>query len=434
MSRVAHTQLFLPLGQEPDPLHINPTTLALARVKLSTSSSFASVGSYSISYPEQAVFQHLNVRFAAEILARDWLQLDRTYRRRIEAYEERRRNGDLSLRFPDRGESFISDLKQLARDRQPLFSNIYKNVYREEELTGGGFEIKVGFEVFLGAFESHVLAQFYNENEQIREAFATARKSAAQLNERDAIPDEVRIAERGLNRIWDVYQDAVRHVPDSIYDNYWADGISMADSDWRDHHLQKYLVAPSPHLVEVRCFLYALLREIDKRLDELKPEKFYDSVVSASHVFENKEYKKQTVHAGRTGPGPQARADAIAKEGLLTRLLFSKRTEFVSPYVKYYNSSLDNMRGYAEQATLKRCLEKLREDLEGLLRHLEMLFSDLETLQGELLGWLKEDIDRHEPPRGANPARAMFTRVLKRKARSGRASSQWFRVRSCPRS
>ena len=401
MARIAHTQLFLPLGQEADQRSVNSVQLALAGVKLGTSNSYASVGSFSIIYPQDAILAHLTARFSAEVLEGDWLALDRSYRRRVEAYEERRRTGDHSLRVPDRGESFISDLDQFARDRRPLFTGIYKNVFKEEKLLKGGAELRISFETFRKAFEDYILAQFRNENEQIREAFAAARRSVTQFTVHGDIPDQVRIAERNLNRIWEVYQDAVRHVPDSIYDNFWAGGLSMTDSEWGDHHLQKHLVAPSPHLVEVRYFLYSLIREINKRMDELKPENFYGSVVGASHMLENKEYKRQTASSTRAGPGPQAKADAIAEEGFFKRHLFSKRKEFVNPYVKYYNSSLDNMRGFAEHSTLKRCLERLKSDAEGLIRLLELLFSDLEALQGELIGWLNEDKSRHSATAGA---------------------------------
>ena len=106
------------------------------------------------------------------------------------------------------------------------------------------------------------------------------------------------------------------------------------------------------------------------------------------------------MHAGRTGPG-HGEGRRHRQRRLADAAVVLKEDGIRKPLrqvLQFLSRQHARIRG---AATLKRCLGKLREDLEGLLRHLEMLFSDLETLQGELLGWLKEDIDRHEPPRGA---------------------------------
>jgi hypothetical protein len=403
LARAAYTQLFLPLGQEVDERSVNSVQQKLAEVDMGTTNSYASVGVFSITYPEEAVLEHLTNRFASEILEGDWLVLDRAYRRRVDAYEDRRKEGDFSVKFPDRGASFIADLEQLARDRRPLFMEIRENVSREERQPDGGVITKISYEFFLKAFEAYVLAQFRSANEAVRQAYAAGRVSTARFEVRDDIADNVRRSEGRLDDLWRTFEDAARQVPDSVYDNYWASGLAMAASEWQDHHLQKHLVAPAPHLVEVRYFLYLALREVGKRLDELKPGDLYRDIVGAASAFGRAgERNKAPVEGRRAGLGPLDEATDLGEAGFAARLLSSRKYKnFVKRYARYFNTSLDSMQRYAEEVTLKRCLERLRSNLEQLLRLMELLFGDLESLQGELSTTIAEDRNRHAPNVGA---------------------------------
>jgi hypothetical protein len=403
LTRAAYTQLFLPLGQEVDERSVNSVQQRLAEVDMGTTNSYASVGVFSITYPEEAVLEHLTNRFASEILEGDWLALDRAYRRRVSSYEERRKERDFSVKFPDRGESFIADLEQLARDGQPLFKGISENVSHEERQADGVVITKISYELFLKAFEAYVLAQFRNANESVRQAYASGRISAARFEVRDDVTDNVRRAEGRLDDLWRTFEDSARQVPDSVYDNYWAGGMAMAASEWQEHHVQKYLVVPAPHLIEVRYFLYLVLREIEKRLDQLKPEDLYRDIVGAASAFGRAgEKNKARAEGRRAGLGPQDEASDFGEAGLVSRLLFSRPYKnYVKRYTGYFNTSLDNMQRYSEEVTLRRCLERLRSDLEQLLRLMELLFGDLESLQSELNTWIAEDRGRHGPNVGA---------------------------------
>ena len=403
LTRAAYTQLFLPLGQEVDERSVNSVQQKLAEVDMGTTNSYASLGVFSITYPEEAVLDHLTNRFASEILEGDWLALDRAYRRRVDSYEERRKTGDFSAKFPDRGASFVADLEQLARDRRPLFMEIRENVSREERQPNGVVITKISYDQFLKSFEGYVLAQFRNANESVRQAYSAGRVSAARFEVRDDIPDNVRRTEGQLDDLWRSFEDAARQVPDSVYDNYWASGLAMAASEWQEYHVQKHLVAPAPHLVEVRYFLYLTLREIQKRLDQLKPEDVHDDVVGASSTFGRPgDRNKPPVEGRRAGLGPLDEASDLGEAGFAARLLSSRKYKnFVKRYTRYFNTSLDSMQQYAEEVALRRCLERLRNDLEQLLRLMELLFGDLESLQSELNTWIAEDRTRHGPNVGA---------------------------------
>ena len=403
LTRAAYTQLFLPLGQEVDERSVNSVQLRLAEVELGTTNSYASVGVFSVTYPEAAVLDHLTNRFASEVLEGDWLVLDKAYRRRVDSYEASRKEGDFSMKFPDRGASYIADLDQFARDRRPLFMEIRNNVFSEERQADGLVVTKVSYDVFLKAFEAYVLAQFRNANEAVRQAYSAGKVSAARFEVREDADSNVRRTEGTLDDVWRVFEDSARQVPDSVYDNYWASGLTMAANEWQEHHVQKHVVSPAPHLLEVRYFFYLALREIEKRLDELKPENLYRDIVGAASAFgRSGEKNKAPVEGRRAGLGPLDEASDFAEAGFVAKL-FSRRkySNYVKRYTRYYNTSLDNMQRYAEEVTLKRCLERLRGDLERLLRLMELLFGDLDALQSELKAWIADDRGRHGPNVGA---------------------------------
>jgi hypothetical protein len=402
LARAAYTQLFLPLGQEVDIRAVNSVQQRLAEVDLGTTNSYASIGIFAISYPEDAILDHLTNRFALEILEGDWLVLDRAYRRRVESYEERQKAGDHSVKFPDRNESFIADLEQYARDRRPLFIGVRDNVFKEERLPDGSVVTQVSYESFLRAFEEYIVAQFRNANERVRVAYSAGRVSTAQFEQREDLPDNVRRGEGRLDDLWRTFEDAARQLPDSIYDNYWASGLVVGSDEWQNYHLQKHLVAPAPHLVEVRYFLYLALREIDKRLEALKVDDLHRDIVSASSAFGHEgERNKPPVEGRRAGQGPLNEATDIAEETLLSRVVSPKKKQFVIRYTRYFNTSIENMQRYAEEAMLKRCLERLRTNLSELVRLMELLFGDLEALQIELKNAITNDLPRHAPTEGA---------------------------------
>lgn len=398
MARAAHTSLFLPIGQKFEQRQVNSVQDKLSAIEINSTKNFASTGVFAITYPEDAILSHLTDRFASEVLEGDWLVLDRAFRRRVDVYEDRRRAGDTSVQYPGRGDSFIGDLAQMARDRRPLFTDIQANVYREIQTPEGRIETRIVFEDFLNAFLGYVRAQFREATEPVRNAYGASKAQPGQFENREDLPDIVQRRENALNLHWRTMEDAARQVPDGIYDNYWLGGLAMDGSEWQAHHLQRYLVAQAPHLVEVRYFLYLAKREIEKRLKGLNPEKIALDVTQASAPFED---DRKPAKSQRAGQGPINRATEVADEGRIGRIFSSKAKTFVQAYMRYHDTSLDNLRLFGEETAVKRCLERLDGDIGQLLRLLELLFADLESLQGELKVRIAEDMDRHSSIAGA---------------------------------
>jgi hypothetical protein len=399
--RAAFTQLFLPLGQEIDDRSVNSVQQKLSGVTLNSPNSYASVGIFSIVYPEAAILEHLTTRFASGLLEGDWLVLDRKYRQRLDLYDLRRRSGDGSVRPPHRGESYIEDLQALARERRPLMIDIQRNVFFEEVDANGTRVERQSHIDFLDAFEEHIVGAMQHATDGIRDVYAAPFLSDDQLGERADLPAQVRKREAQLDRFLDVIRDAARDQPDNIYENLWVDGLALTPSEWQTHHIQKLLIANAPHLVEVRYLAYLITREIDIRLKDLRPEDSLNSVMSAAAQFEDKNKAQQ---GRRAGQGVHSKASSVADEGNFRAFtgLGSQFSTFTKRYSKYYRDSLEQLRTFADVSTKRRCLERLRGDVIELQKLLEALFADLEVLQGTYNKDVETDRAAHGPTRGAH--------------------------------
>lgn len=391
--QAAYTLLFTPIGSKSDSVTINDARQIFAVAGRGTHNRVAAIGLSAITYPHDEIIGYLGSQLAREVLSGDWLRLDQSFRSRMRRYHEQRAAGNMNLAEPDIGSGYLEDLKQLAvDDNQAFFREIWEglNPTIHDEKEGDVTQPLV--ERYLAAFDDQVLRSFWN-SEGLAEVAQRRAADPDQFASRDALAEAIRRLEFRLDDDLRRIDLALVTRPIDILIGMLTTADDAAESDWRDHHLQTYLIRSGPHLVQNRAFLYALRRRVSERLEELRPDETRKRLFRLASAFDP---ERGQAPSARGTPRIMAEAGNIARAGPIGRLFKGGFSQFVEQYVAYYNGSIRTMRDFAEQRALQRIYEALLEEIDEQQHVLTGLFLEVEHSLERLDQSIRDDERRHE--------------------------------------
>jgi len=396
-ARAAYQLIFSPIGQKTASVGVNDARARLAAAAEGTHNLYAGLGVSAIEYPVREIVEYLTLRLAQENLGGDWLRLDRAYFDRVRRYEDQKRDGNLSIRPPDQGSSFLEDLDTLAlKDNLIFFREIHTRLNPEVRSDDESLpEVRPRHQSFLDAVLRELLDRFWS-TERMAEVRRRQMLDSTQFRSQTALVDNVRKMEFQLDGDLGALDNALKFLPEDLFRAVLLTGDDFSEAEWREYHLQTYIIKGGPHLVEVRAFLYALQQEIASERAKLDPAGARGRVLRAASIFDDTRGKEPTE---RRSPKILETARKAANGGFLDRL--RKRSEqFAEEYVSYYNGSMSSLRAYAEHGLKLKVLDLLGNEVEEFSRALAGLFVELGAVFSRLSQQVGNEEARHNPEAG----------------------------------
>ena len=374
----AYTLMFTPIGGSADQQTVNDVRARLAAAGEGTDRSMAGLGISAAIYPEQSMLDYLQLRFGLSMLDDDWLRLDQTYRDELDRYRDRLAMGETSLEPPDPGDSYIRSLEQLAKaERIPFFRAIHDGVYKRIESTTGADDVIEAQHVkLLDALERHLLAAFWDSDPKLAGARDRQQLGEGTLTDKDSVAQDVNLYERQLHRDFEAIERALVATVDELFHTNVVAASLLGASDWKDHHLESYVVRGGPHLVQVRYFLYKLVAEIRSR------DKTLGSSGALTREAIEKRLKEHFDDPETGGVVETARDLAMAIQATpWPEWADRKFKSFQVDYRDYYNKTRRLILELAEVGTLQKLYELLERYVLRLLDVVVRFFNDLEKLR-----------------------------------------------------
>lgn len=394
-ARAGYLLIFSPLGARYSSITINDVRSKLSASAAGTHNLYSSVGVAAVSYPVQSMKDYLKLRLIVENLRGDWMRLDRMFRDRIRAFKRREQEGAGAEEEPDIVDSYIEDLRQLALDENiSFFSRIHQNLNPEsQDEDTGEFETQSLENVYLDALLDHTKRSFWN-SEKLVDIAERQSLDVSNFKNRSKMSDTVRRAESNLDNDYRLLDSELRARPESLYRNASLAADELTEQDWRAHHLQSYLIRGGPHPVQIRAFLYLVRRALVGRKGQLDSQAARQNLFSLSLRFYDDE-ERQRVRGKPQERGTKrvvSLAQDAASSGFLGGRIGSNADEFADDYVQYYNSSLQQMRSYANMMVEEKVLDLALDEIDGLIKAYTGLFVEVE----DITQTLERDLDREE--------------------------------------
>lgn len=375
--RSVYLQTFSSVGQETLSRTINDALAGVEAAARKASNIFSAIGIAAVKYPAELIADYLSHRFAREVLAGDWLRLDRIFRDEVRRYEELKAAGNLSLRPPDIAVSYLESIDQFARrDRIAFFMEIGEKLSPTIVDPETREERRLPLhEQFLDAFLAQVSETFWSGG-RLPEIRARGAIDPSAFRVRDKIESIVRQSENLLDADFQTIETALSEQPDRIFNNMITVDDDRSVGELQPHSVQFYTVRGGPHPVQVRAFLYQAIGAARARRDAIDVDQLRRNVVAAGDVFLDDKEPAEADGARRGNLAVLERAREASRPGPLGRLL-GATNKFVEEYVTYYDESTQKMSAYAEGALRRRALDALLAEIEPLVATYEGLFAEV---------------------------------------------------------
>src|SRR5262249_11047064 len=150
--------------------------------------------------------------------------------------------------------------------------------------------------------------------------------------------------------------------------------------------------------VQIRYFLYAARAEIEKRgrdrrvdTDRLREELFG----LAATWDPDREPRTATERGARAKLLTAARA--AAQGGVLGLIRGNDFKRFQHTFAGYYNDSIQKMRDWAEASVKRRTYERMKYELDLMIRVVERMFGEVRRLSDRLAREEADALDAHDP-------------------------------------
>lgn len=399
-SRAVFQQLFTPIGQRIASVTVNNALSKLAAASVNTSNMYSGIGIAGVVYPAEDVARYLGLRFAQEMLAGDWLRLDRLYVDRIRRFEEQRAAGNTAARVEDRGQAYLDDLDQLAlRDRIGFFVE-QRRALRPVVQNDDKEEIEAPLATtYLNAIIGHVTESFWAP-ERMNEILARPPIGDSIFANRDKVQDVARRLEISIDDDLRVVEQQLFRRPEELFLNTLVTENDLETGELRDYHLRHWIEKSGPHPVLVRAFLFAARREARVRRSALDHDGLRNALMGVGGRFSETQTDVERARGQRSNPAIMDRARRFQRPGLFDRLS-GKAKAFYESYTVYYNDSNSSLRRYANAVVEAKVLDLVIEELDAASEAYTALFAEIGKIQEGLRDATRLEEERHSAGTGA---------------------------------
>ena len=390
-TRAVYLQTFTSVGKETLSRTINDALAGVAAAARSSTNVFGAIGIAAVRYPAPHMADYLSHRFAQEVVAGDWLRLDRIYRGEVRRYEELKAAGNMAVRPPDIAATFLDSIDQFARrDRLAFFMEIAERLDPVVVDPETKEERRLPLEQqFLDAFLQEISETFWS-NSRLVELRTRGAIDPTAFRMRERIESIARMSENLLDADFGALETAISEQPDRIFNNTITVEDERAVAELQPHHLRWYVERGGPHPVQVRAFLYRTLRRARALRDAIDVAALRNAVIAVGNVFQRDRFFDGKIEdRRRSNPLVLERAREAARPSIVGRITGSTN-RFVDDFVRYYDDTVQRMRAYGEGALRRKILDALVAELEALVATYEGLFAEV----GRSLAAIEDEVKR----------------------------------------
>ncbi len=387
-AHIVHTLLFTPIGGSTASVGVNDIRTKLAAAAQGDVNYYAGIGLAAAIYPTEEILEFLSLSYALSILGQEWLELDRRFHEELRQYNQRRGGRMIGERPPERGVSYIRDLKQSAKENA-FFADIDAAVYRKTEDRQGREFVERHFESYLDALEAWMESQFWASEKKLQEI-----KNAIEIplegdfSSLQDLQNEVHQSEARLRGWRSTLETGLQTLPSNLFRNLFMDSEEAGKDQWKEYYLQPYILHEKAHPVEVRYFLYSLLQLIEERQQNLNVEQTRDALNRVSRVFDdpNTDQIETAVY----------RLSQLQNKSRIAAWFKRTYPSFGREYRGYFNDTLRLLKRFSEERLKADLYVRLERHISALLKVIEGFFDELEHLYPRL----EAEIDRNRTLHG----------------------------------
>jgi hypothetical protein len=167
-ARAVYLQLFSPIGQRLQSVTVNDARAKMAAAAAGSTEIYSGVGVSAVVYPAEGIKNYLSRQLALISLSGDWLRLDSLFIDRVRRYNDDKAAGNLSVRAPVRGLSYVEDLERLSKDRVLFFRDIFDKSNHEIEMKTGERELRPFHIDYLDSLLEKISFDFWDANDDLK--------------------------------------------------------------------------------------------------------------------------------------------------------------------------------------------------------------------------------------------------------------------------
>lgn len=388
-ARAGYLMIFSPLGARYGSVTINDVRQKLAAIASGSTNLYSGIGISAVNYPADSMRRFLGRSLMLESLQGDWTRLDIAYKQQVARYKSDLQAGQTSSEKPDIRVTYVRDLEQLAKaePRVPFFRRAYDYLFPEvEDEKTRERTVHPRHRRYADAVVDYVRSAFWADSD-LRSVYQRGNIDTSSVLESDSIVDTTRRAESDLDRDWRTLEAALQGRPEDIVHNELVSADKLGQGEWAPHHIQNHIVDDAPHPVTVRAFLYHIRQEFMQRRDGIDVRDLRLKLFRIANQFRTEDEQSATNNrpTSRSTATVIERASQVEASSAISNIFGGKRKAFAGEYVEFYNTSVRQMRGYANAVIEYKVCDQLLTEVEGLIRVFEGLFAEIEDI-GERLG------------------------------------------------
>ena len=387
-AQAAYTLLFTPIGGRYASRLVNDVRDKHSEAAQGNDNLFAGIGVSSVVYPQARILDYLCVEYGLQALASDWLRLDHEFKEELARFNARVNLGEANLEKPNLGRFYAQKLEQLANAEQiRFFREIHSKVCVRTEDDLGRESVDERFRTYLDALERHLLAAFWSSNEALRTTRKREEIGADALTEKESLANDVGAFERNLRKGFEAVESGLAATVENLFHTSVLGAAVLAEPEWKDYHLETYVLRGGPHLVQVRYFLYKLRAEIAERSGKLADRRPREAIVKAL----GRDFDPRTPDS--TESANQVAAELVSRG--IPDIVDRRFARFVRDYRDHYNLVCRKTRDLGDEGVRARLYDLLDRYLVQLLAVVERFFADLEDLAEDLALERNQMLEEH---------------------------------------
>jgi hypothetical protein len=348
------------------------------------------------------MLDYLCLCYGLLLLEGDWLRLDQEYQDELARFHARLEHGESNLEKPRIGPFYTRKLEQLAdSERLAFFQRMKQGVAVRHEDDYGRQTEELRYATYLDALEQHLLDAFWRHEPPLRAARAREELGADVLTGKATLATDIQELEGHLRKDFEAVERGLSTTVENLFYTTVLGGAVLSEPEWKDYHIETYLLRGGPHLVQVRYLLYKLRELMAERARGLDAKRRREAIA-------------KLMRAAFDDPATDAveTAGDVAEEVLqlpLPDFANWRLGRFARDYRDHYNQVGRMIRQLGEEGLRQRLYALLDAYVTQLLEVIERFFGDLADLKDSLALERNRLAAAHGPSAGlGNASRFVF--------------------------
>lgn len=221
---------------------------------------YCGVGTSTLIYPYEDIRDYVSIGWAKDVLAKEWLEIDKAYKQ-VKEEEKEKRKTILLLNEIERSQHYV---EYVETTDQNILVNLIKECCnsKEDDGTGKWFD-------YVSAIKDHIKNDILPSQQEVKAAKEECESAIEALNQNvknatKSFTDDIKLNFEEYKRI--AYAEAARKGTAVAYDLFLSGAVSGKDKEYNLEHWIKSDEKKGFHPSAVRYFLYKTIEEMETEI------------------------------------------------------------------------------------------------------------------------------------------------------------------------